>query len=111
VYKESDHALIQVTLRVSKIVKPPPKPTITLGGRRAAQPRTVESVEALYTVRLHVQQDPTRHTPKCNRTVTSPGGGNYVRASRATGCAIAPFVYYHLGLNCNRNEVQPTGVP
>ena len=41
VYKESDHALIQVTLRVSKIVKPPPKPTITLGALRSPEVRKV----------------------------------------------------------------------
>ena len=45
VYKESDHALIQITLRVSEIVKPPPKPTITLSALRSpAVKKTVDAI-------------------------------------------------------------------
>ena len=39
VYKESDHAMIQITLRVSEIVKPKPKPSVRLATLRSPEVR------------------------------------------------------------------------
>ena len=41
IYKESDHSLIQITLRVSDIVKQPPRPTIKLESLRSPEVRQV----------------------------------------------------------------------
>jgi hypothetical protein len=41
VYKESDHSLIQVTLRVSSVVKQPPRPNVNLTSLRSPEVRRV----------------------------------------------------------------------